>query len=246
MWRQFYAHALKEASMSASTTVMETCKSVDDILEHLPISGITECSKGEVVYSPSNPCARLYLVTAGAIGISRRAEDGRELLLEIAARDAIFGESAFLDPSRRAERACALERSSLMSWTGAEIEDLVTKRPRLAMSLLRIFAERSAALSCRLESHAFELVERRLARSLLGLSGQFGADDGEGSVKLIPITHETLARYVGTSREIVTGFMNRFRRQGHVSYSRRGILLNAGALHLVLQGRRFPSDGARD
>jgi CRP/FNR family transcriptional regulator, cyclic AMP receptor protein len=232
--------------MSASTIAMESCKPVEDILEHLPISGIRECSKGEVIYSPANPCTRLYLVTAGAVGISRRAEDGRELLLEIAARDGLFGESALLDPSRRVERACALERSSLMSWTGAEIEELVMKRPRLAMGLLRIVAERSAALSCRLESHAFELVERRLARSLLGLSGQFGADDGQGSVKLMPLTHETLARYVGTSREIVTGFMNRFRRLGHVSYSRSGIRLNPGALHLVLKGCRFPSAGAGD
>jgi len=34
-----------------------------------------------------------------------------------------------------------------------------------------------------------------------------------------------LGQYVGTSREIVTHYMNMFRRQGYVRYSRKGIVL---------------------
>ena len=38
-------------------------------------------------------------------------------------------------------------------------------------------------------------------------------------------THELLSQYVGTSREIVTHYMNQFRRLGFLQYSRRGIVL---------------------
>ncbi len=31
---------------------------------------------------------------------------------------------------------------------------------------------------------------------------------------MMPLTHELLSQYVGTSREIVTHYMNQFRRQG--------------------------------
>jgi CRP-like cAMP-binding protein len=41
---------------------------------------------------------------------------------------------------------------------------------------------------------------------------------------MMPFTHEALSRFVGTSREIVTHYMNRFRRLGFISYSRRGIV----------------------
>jgi hypothetical protein len=38
---------------------------------------------------------------------------------------------------------------------------------------------------------------------------------------MIPFTHELLSQYVGTSREIVTHYMNQFRRQGYLRYSRK-------------------------
>ena len=44
-------------------------------------------------------------------------------------------------------------------------------------------------------------------------------------VQMIPFTHELLSQYVGTSREIVTHYMNQFRRQGYLRYSRKGIIL---------------------
>jgi CRP-like cAMP-binding protein len=47
---------------------------------------------------------------------------------------------------------------------------------------------------------------------------------------MMPFTHELLSQYVGTSREVVTHFMNQFRRQGCLSYSRKGIFLRPDAL----------------
>ena len=42
---------------------------------------------------------------------------------------------------------------------------------------------------------------------------------------MVPFTHELLSQYVGTSREMVTHYMNQFRRQGYLRYSRKGIIL---------------------
>jgi hypothetical protein len=53
---------------------------------------------------------------------------------------------------------------------------------------------------------------------------------------MMPLTHEMLGRYVGTSREIVSHYMNRFRKRGYVSYSRHGIILYRDTLHKVLDG----------
>ena len=43
---------------------------------------------------------------------------------------------------------------------------------------------------------------------------------------MMPFTHELLGQYIGTSREIVTQYMNQFRHQGYLSYSRKGILIH--------------------
>jgi CRP/FNR family cyclic AMP-dependent transcriptional regulator len=45
-----------------------------------------------------------------------------------------------------------------------------------------------------------------------------------------PLTHELLAQYVGTSRELVTCRMTKFRRQGYLEYSRKDITLHRDVL----------------
>jgi CRP-like cAMP-binding protein len=41
-----------------------------------------------------------------------------------------------------------------------------------------------------------------------------------------PVTHELFSQYVGTSREIVTHYMNQFRKQGLLQYSRKGMVVD--------------------
>jgi CRP/FNR family transcriptional regulator len=162
------------------------------------------------------------------------AEDGTEVLLDIVRTDELFGESAFLDVPRRSERAQAIERAELMTWSVSEMEELVTKRPRLAVALLQVLAQRNAEYTRRIESFAIDSIERRLARSLLRFSERLGIQEESGSVSMIPLTHEMLSRYVGTTREVVSHHMNRFRKHGYVNYSRRGISLHRDTLRTVL------------
>ena len=122
-----------------------------------------------------------------------------------------------------------------MAWEVSEMEELVTKRPRLAVALLQVLAQRNVEYGRRIESFAIDSVERRLARSLLRFSERLGTPEESGSVWMIPLTQEMLSRYVGTSREIVTFQMNHLRQQGFLRYSRRGIDVYADALRDRLQ-----------
>ena len=200
----------------------------------MPISGTTEYRKGQIIYGPEYPSNSIYLVVTGTVGISFVTTDGREVLLDIVPPDELFGESAFLGASRPAERAVAVEATTVMKWAVADMEDLVAKRPRLAVALLQILAQRNAELTRRIESFAHDTVERRLARSLIRFSELLGTQEESGTVRMMPFTHEMLSRYVGTSREIVSHYMGRFRSEGHVSYSRQGIRLRREALKTVL------------
>jgi CRP-like cAMP-binding protein len=77
-------------------------------------------------------------------------------------------------------------------------------------------------------------VERRLARSLLRFSERLGTPAEDGSVRMMPFSHAMLSRYIGTSREIVTQHMNRFRKRGYVTYTRQAIFLHRETLATVL------------
>jgi CRP/FNR family transcriptional regulator, cyclic AMP receptor protein len=229
--------------MASSTTSLYLNTRFEDVLAHLPISNTAEYGKGQMIYGPDVVSNRLYLVITGKVGVSQIAENGTEVLLEIVRPDELFGESAFLGVAP-SERATAIEKAKVMTWAIADMEDLVTKRPRLAVALLQILAQRNAELMRRVESFSIDTIERRLARSLLRFSERLGTPEKDGSVRMMPFTHVLLSRYVGTSREIVTQYMNRFRRQGYVSYSRQSILLHCDTLKTVLDRTGAPAAGS--
>lgn len=209
----------------ASTARVIAPQTLEDPLAHLPRSGILEYKKGQHVYSQDQPATGIYLVIEGKVKVSRTADDGRQVILDIYQTDEFFGEPALLHLSQRAEQATALENSRLMSWSIAEIEDIVTRRPRLAVALLQLLAQRSVEFAQRIESFSVDNIARRLARSLIRFSERLGTPEPDGALRVAPFTHELLSQYVGTSREIVTHYMNRFRREGYLRYSRKGIIL---------------------
>jgi CRP/FNR family transcriptional regulator len=211
--------------MASTARVIAPQRALEDPLAHLPCSSILEFRKGQSIYSQDQPSTSIYLVIEGKVKVSRMADDGHQVILDIYQTDEFFGESALLNLPQRAELACAMENTRLMSWTTAEIEDIVTKRPRLAVALLQILVQRTMEFGHRIESFSLDNIARRLARSLIRFSERLGTPEPDGSMRLAPFTHELLSQYVGTSREIVTHYMNQFRRQGYLKYSRKGIIL---------------------
>ena len=215
--------------MAASPITLVTEKPLEDPLAHLPCSSIAEYRKGQLIYNQDQPSTSIYLVIDGKVKVSRLADDGHQVVVDIYQADEFFGESAFLSLSHRAEQATALESCKLMTWTTSEIEDIVMRRPRLAVALLQILVQRTIDFTHRIESFSVDNIARRLARSLIRFSERLGIPEDDGSMRMVPFTHELLSQYVGTSREIVTHYMNQFRRQGYLRYSRKGIILYRSA-----------------
>jgi CRP-like cAMP-binding protein len=77
----------------------------------------------------------------------------------------------------------------------------------------------------------FNSSERRLARTLL-LMAEFG-QPGEPETLIPPVTQETLAEMIGTTRSRVSFFMNRFRKLGYIEYNGR-IRVHTSLLNMVL------------
>jgi len=183
-----------------------------------------------MIYNQDQPSTSIYLVIDGKIKVSRLADDGHQVVMDIYQPDEFFGESAFLNLPHRPEQAVALENAKLMAWSTVEIDDIIMKRPRLAVALLQILAQRTMDFTYRIESFSVDNIARRLARTLIRFSERLGTQEEDGSVRMVPFTHELLSQYVGTSREIVTHYMNQFRRQGYLRYSRKGIILYRDAV----------------
>jgi CRP/FNR family transcriptional regulator len=168
------------------------------------------------------------------VSVSRRSDEGKSVIFNIHRPLEFFGESVFLQSSYYPEEARALADSHLMSWTSYEIEKPLSQTPSFALSLIQMMARRTADLTVRIESLCRENVDTRITKLLLRLASRSGTRLEDGSVRMIPVTHEVLAQYVGCSREAVSMHMSRLRRMGVVRYSQRETILNMNALEGLL------------
>src|ERR1700712_3497877 len=92
-------------------------KSFEDPLAYLPCSPVREYSRGQIIYSPTQPSTSILLVIEGAVKVCRMTESGMPVLLDLYHTDDFFGESAFLGQSQHGtETAIAVERSKVMAW----------------------------------------------------------------------------------------------------------------------------------
>lgn len=201
----------------------------EDPLCHLPCGKLLDFRKSHTVYGPDDGPEMLYLILEGRVKVLRLRYERNPVLVDIYQTDDFFGEAAFLHHAPQAESAVAIENSKVMAWSIGEIESILIRRPLLGIALMQLFVKRSMDFGGRIESLSVDSIPRRLARSLIRLSERLGHEGPDGSTEMIPLTHELLSQYVGTSREIITQHMNRFRRMGYLRYSRRGILLDRSA-----------------
>jgi CRP-like cAMP-binding protein len=96
---------------------------------------------------------------------------------------------------------------------------------------LKFLLARSMRTQADLVDQLFNSSEKRLARILL-LMAEFG-EAGSPESFIPPITQETLAEMIGTTRSRVSFFMNRFRKLGLIEYNGR-IRVHKSLLNVIL------------
>jgi CRP-like cAMP-binding protein len=202
-----------------------------DALNYLPSTRILEFPRRCAIYEPTRATSRLYLVLAGRVKLFSTADTGAQTLLRIAGAEEFFGESALV-PSDQAvrESALAIEPVQAMSWTAEEVHERVDKEPKLALALCEYFGRHNTVLRERITTIANYKTGPRVMFALVQLARSNGSGTPNGAMRITGLTHQAIADYVGTSREIVTSELNRLRRLGYVSYSRLFTDIYASAL----------------
>ena len=221
---------------------------MEDALMYLPRKGVTDYRKGQILFDEHQPSKGLHLVVQGRAKVTMPLDDGSQTIVDIFTTDDFFGESSLLGATRYVERALAIDNVTLMSWTAAEIEEQVERQPRLGIALIQMLVKRGLDYEARLQSFALDKTPERVVRSLLRFAERLGSRTEDGSIKIPPLTHQVIAEYVGTSREIVTFQMNHLRQKGYLRYSRKGIQVYSEALREHLhahspQGMEWSSTG---
>ncbi len=117
-------------------------------------------SAGKIIFDTNTSGERVYLITGGAVRISRLTNYGDETTLDILQSGELFGELASLDGKSRSARVTAVEDTSLISFDHISFENIFRRNQRIASNLFR---ELSARIRKTDDNIVLRLEEQRIA-----------------------------------------------------------------------------------
>ena len=183
-------------------------------------------AKGKLVYSADAECLGVLLVRSGELRVYILSEDGREVTLyRLQAGDTcVLSAGCILKCIRFDVNIVAEQDTEVLIVNIAAFGRLVKERPEVENFSLRNTVERFSEVMEAMEQMLFYSMERRLANFLLTELDRSG-----GSV--LKLTHEQIAKYIGSAREVVSRQLKVFQEEGLIAQSRGTIrILNEKGL----------------
>ena len=194
---------------------------------------IIELKPKETFFCQGEPAESVYYLQKGRAKVTVVSERGKEATITLlSAGDFVGEESIAAIVGLRMATATAVNNCTALKITRKAMTRVMHDEPAFADLFLKFLLTRSMRTQADLVDQLFNSSEKRLARILL-LMAEFGKD-GEPETFIPPITQETLADMIGTTRSRVSFFLNRFRDLGYINYNSVGMLINSSLVNVVL------------
>src|SRR5579871_1935219 len=133
----------RRQNMAAGANPSSNTQSIrEDPLVYLPRKGMVEYRRGQIIFNQDQPSDGLHFIVQGRVKVSSAVDDGSLTVIDIYTANEYFGEDGLLGLQTRGQTASAIESTTLMSWTTAEVEDSMDRQPRLGMALVQMMVQR--------------------------------------------------------------------------------------------------------
>ena len=188
--------------------------------------------KGEVIFVQASPADAVFYIQKGKIKIVVASKQGKEAVVALLGPGDFFGEGCLIGQPLRLATARALVETDVMRVGKTEMIRVLHAEPAFGELFIAHLLTRNSRVEEDLVDQLFNSSEKRLARTLL-LLANFGKEEGPQPITT-PISQETLAEIIGTTRPRVSHFMNKFRKLGFISYNGH-LRVHSSLLSVVLR-----------
>ncbi|MGD0292896.1 MAG: Crp/Fnr family transcriptional regulator [Terracidiphilus sp.] len=193
---------------------------------------IIDINPKQTFFTQGDPADSVFYLESGRAKLTVVSQNGKEATITFLSVGDFFGEESLASiPQLRLATASAVNSSVALKITREEMTRVMHEEPAFAGFFLKFLLARNMRTQADLVDQLFNSSEKRLARILL-LMAEFGKP-GVPETFIPPISQETLAEMIGTTRSRVSFFMNRFRKLGLIDYNGR-IQVHRSLLNVVL------------
>jgi CRP-like cAMP-binding protein len=171
-------------------------------------------------FTQGDPADSVFCLKDGRAKATVVSASGKQATIGLLLPGDFFGEEALAaEPGLRTAAVTAVNTCIALKIGRDEMTRVMHREPALADQFLSFLLARNLRTQADLVDQILNNSEKRLARTLLMMAESETQD--EPRTFLPPITQETLAEMVGTTRSRVSFFMNRFRNLGLIDYKDR-------------------------
>ena len=193
---------------------------------------IVQLQPRQAFFSQGSSADSIFYLQRGRAKLTVVSRDGKEATIALLVPGEFVGEESLASVGAlHLATASAITACAALRIEREEMIRAMHEEHSFSELYLKFLLTRSMRAQADLVDQLFNSSERRLARILL-LLAEFGEPDKPEHL-IPPITQETLAEMIGTTRSRVSFFMNRFRKLGLIEYNGR-IRVNKSLLNVVL------------
>ena len=186
----------------------------------------------QVFFSQGDAADSIFYLRTGRAKLTVVSPEGKEATVALLSAGEFIGEESLASVGAlHLATATAIVVCTALEIAREEMIRVMHEEHSFSDMYLKFLLARSMRTQADLVDQLFSSSEKRLARILL-LMAEFGGP-GEPEPLIPPITQETLAEMIGTTRSRVSFFMNRFRKLGLIEYNGR-IRVHKTLLNVVL------------
>jgi CRP/FNR family transcriptional regulator, cyclic AMP receptor protein len=187
--------------------------------------------EGQTIFRQGDTTDAVFYLQKGKVKLAVTSKSGKEATIAFFGAGSFLGEESIIGTQLRLATATTLTRATVLIIERKEMIRVLHEETSFSERFVSYLLARNARIQADLVDQLFNSSEKRLARALL-LLAQFGKDGAPE--KVIPrISQESLAAMIGTTRSLVSFFMNRFRKLGFIQYN-GGLSVHSSLLNIVL------------
>ena len=179
-----------------------------------------DIQKGTVIHNGGMDCTGLLLVKSGQLRAYILSDEGREITLyRLFDRDICLFSASCMLRSVQFDITIEAEKDTSLWIVPPEVyREIMEESAPVANYTNELMAARFSEVMWRMEQVMWKSMDKRIAAFLLEEAAI------EGTARL-SLTHETIARHLGTHREVVTRMLRYFQEEGLVKLSRGAVEL---------------------
>ncbi|KPL61643.1 Crp/Fnr family transcriptional regulator [Rossellomorea vietnamensis] len=169
--------------------------------------------KGSFLFQEGKAAHELYLIKSGRVQISKTIPDGRELSLRICSTNDVIGElTLFSKVANYMLSAKILEDTTVYVLPKERFEETLSQNGDLTIQWLKWIQLQNQQNQTKFRDLILHGKKGALYSTLIRMVNSYGKTVKTGILIDLPLTHQELANFCGSSREVVNRLLSELKR----------------------------------